>query len=64
MRSNYPNGKRLMYKHVTHLNMINIEKGTGMIINERINVPRRSMKDLLFLFYEAYVTGARQYEDF
>ena len=60
MRSNYPDGKRFMYKHVTHLNTINVEKGTGMIIDESINVPRRSMKDLLFLFYEAYVTGARQ----
>ena len=37
-------------------------KGTDFIINESINVPRRSMKGLLLLFYEGYVGGARDSE--
>ena len=51
-----------MYEHVTHHNTISITKGTDSIINENINVPRRSMKGLLLLFYEPYVEGARDSE--
>ena len=41
-----------MYEHVS------IAKGTDSIINESINVPRRSMKGLiLLLFYEPYEGG-------
>ena len=41
-----------MYEHVS------IAKGTDSIINESINVPRRSMKRLiLLLFYEPYEGG-------
>ena len=60
--SNYKNGKRLMYEHVTHHKTISFSKGTDSIINESINVPRRSMKGLLLLFYEGYVGGARDSE--
>ena len=52
VESNYNNGKRLMYEHVTHHKTISFSKGTDSIINESINVPRRSMKGLLLLFYE------------
>ena len=48
--SNYKNGKRLMYEHVTHHKTISFSKGTDSIINESINVPRRSMKGLLLPF--------------
>ena len=47
VESNYKNGKRLMYEHVTHHKTISFSKGTDSIINESINVPRRSMKGLL-----------------
>ena len=60
--SNYKNGKRLMYEHITHHKTISFAKGTDSIINESINVPRRSMKGLLLLFYEGYVGGARDSE--
>ena len=60
--SNYQNGKRLMYEHVTHHKTISFAKGTDSIINESINVPRRSMKGLLLLFYEGYAGGARDSE--
>ena len=47
-----------MYEHVS------IAKGTDSIINESINVPRRSMKGLiLLLFYEPYEGGARDSEE-
>ena len=48
--SNYKNGKRFMYEHVTHLKIISIEQATDTVINESINVQRRSMRRLhLFL---------------
>ena len=60
--SNYRNGKRFMFEHVAHHKTITIAKGTDSIINESINVPRRSMKGLLLLFYEQYIPGARDSE--
>ncbi|PFX27083.1 hypothetical protein AWC38_SpisGene8244 [Stylophora pistillata] len=57
--SNYKNGKRFMYEHITHLKTISIDKGSDTIINESINVPRRSMKGLLLLFYGTYTAGTR-----
>ena len=62
VESNYKNGKRLMYEHVTHHKTITFSKGTDSIINASINVPRRSMKGFLLLFYEGYVGGARDSE--
>ena len=58
VESNYKNGKRLMYEHVTHHKTISFSKGTDSMINER----RRSMKGLLLLFYEGYAGGARDSE--
>ena len=59
VESNYKNGKRLMYEHVTHHKTISFSKSADSIINQSINVPRRSMKGLLLLFYEG---GARDSE--
>ena len=59
---NYLNGNRFMYEHETHHKTISITKGTDSIINESINVPRRSMKGLLLLFYEPFTEGARDSE--
>ena len=36
--SDYENGKRFMYEHVTHLNTISENKGSDTTISERINV--------------------------
>lgn len=49
-----------MHEHAIHHKTISIAKETDSIINESINVPRRSMKGLiLLLFYEPYEGGAR-----
>ena len=58
--SNYTNGKRFMYEHITHLKTISLDRGSYSIINKSINVARRSMKGLLF--YERYAAGARDSE--
>ena len=49
--SNHKNGKRFIYEHVTHLETISVDEGSGTIISESINVPRRSMKGLLLSFF-------------
>ena len=49
-----------MYKHITHLKTISLDRGSDSIINKSINVARRSMKGLLF--YERYAAGARDSE--
>ena len=51
-----------MYEHVTHHKTISIAKGSDTIINGSINVPRRSIKGLLLLFYEPYTAGTRDSE--
>ena len=61
--SNYKNGKRFVYEHVTHLKTVSVNKGLDTIINESINVPRRSMEGLVLLFNEAYVAGAHDSND-
>ena len=53
---NYLNGKGFMYENVTHPKLISKDS----IINESINIPRRSMKGLLFLPYAP--EGARDSE--
>ena len=50
-----------MYEHVTHVKTISVDKRLDSIINESVNVVRRSMNGLL-LFYEPYVAGARDSE--
>ena len=46
----YLNGKRFRYEHATHHKTSTIDRQKDSIINESINVPRRSMKRLLLLF--------------
>lgn len=58
----YLNGKRFMYEHVAHHKTLTIDRQKDDIINESINVPRRSMKGLLFLFYKPYAKGAKDSE--
>ena len=47
--------------NTSHLKTISVDRGPDTIINESINVPRRSMEGLL-LFYEPYAAGARDSE--
>ena len=63
-RSTYLNGKAFMYDHVTHHKTITVKNGSDTIINESINIPRRSMKGLLLLFCETHAGGARDSEKF
>ena len=49
-----------MYKHITQLKTISVDKGSDTMINESINVPRRSTTGLLF--YKPYVAGAEYSE--
>ena len=63
-QSAYQNGKAFMYNHVTHYKLITINKSTTSIINESINIPRRSMKGILLLFREPHTAGARDSEKF
>ena len=59
----YLNGNRFMYEHVTHHKTLTIDRQKDSIINESINVPRRSMKGLL-LFYKPYMKGGGDSEEF
>ena len=54
-RSAYLNCKQDMYEHVTHHKTITVNRASDPIINERINVPSRSMKGLHLLFCEPRV---------
>ena len=51
-----------MFEHVTHYKTITTAKGTDSIISESFNVPRRSMKGILLLFFEPFTAGARDTE--
>ena len=62
--SAYLNGKEFLYEHITHHKTFTVNKGSDSILNENINVPRRSMKGLLLLFTEPYAGGARDSEKF
>ena len=59
---NYTNEKRFRCEHVTHLKAISIDKGTDSIINDTVNAPRRSMRELLLQFYKLYTAVARNSE--
>lgn len=58
----YQSGKMFFYDHVTLHKSLTIKKDTDAIINETINVPRRSMKGILLLFVKPYAAGTRDSE--
>lgn len=62
MISNYCSRERFMYGHVNHHKTITVNRKSDSIINESINVARRSRKGLLLLSYEPCATGARDSE--
>ena len=63
-KSAYQIGKGFYYEYLTLHKTFTINKATDSILNQNINIPRRSMTGILMLFTEAYVAGARDSEKF
>ena len=62
--NSYCGGKMFFYDHETLHKTLTVSRGADSIVNETVNVPRRSMKGLLILFVEPYAAGARDSEKF
>jgi len=62
--SAYNIGKGIMYENILLHKTFTINKATDSVINEMINVPRRSMTGLMILFQPTYLAGARDSEKF
>ena len=60
----YTSGKGFCYENVLLHKTIEISKPDDSVINEHINVPRRSMTGILCLFNDAPSPGARDAESF
>ena len=60
----YKVGYAFFYENVLRHNTFTISKPNDSVTNENINVPRRSMTGLLFLFTGTYVAGTRDSEKF
>ena len=62
--SAYASGKGFYYENVLLHKTLEISKPNDSVINEHINVPRRSMTGILCLFNDAITAGTRDSEDF
>ena len=62
--SSYKVGKGFYYENVLHHKKIPISKPNDSIINEHVNLPRRSMTGILLLFEEDHDEGKRDSEKF
>ena len=62
--SSYQIGKGFYFENIHHHETFTIARATDSIINKHINVPRRSMTGVLFLFTETYTGGTRDSEKF
>ena len=62
--SSYQIGKGFYYENVIHHKSFPISKPNDSIINEHVNIPRRSMTGIFCLFEEDYDTGKRDSEKF
>ena len=62
--SSYQVGKGFLYENVILHKTIPISKPNDSIINEHVNLPRRSMTGILCLFEEDYDEGKRDSEKF
>lgn len=62
--SKYQVGKGYFYENVLLHKTFIISKPNDSVINEHINVPRRSMSGILLLFTDTYTAGARDSEKF
>ena len=60
----YNSGKGFFYENVQLHKTFELDKATTSVINEHINVPRRSMSGILCLFNDAITDGARDSEKF
>ena len=60
----YQVGKGFFYENVTLHKTFTISRPTDSVINQHINLPRRSITGILFLFTLPYNGGARDSENF
>ena len=60
----YQIGCGFLYENIVLHKTFNIAKATDAIINEHVNIPRRSMTGVLCLFTEVFTAGTRNSENF
>ena len=60
----YTSGKGFYYENVLLHKTLEISKPNDSVINEHVNVPRRSMSGILCLFNDEITAGARDSEEF
>ena len=63
-RASYKSGKGFFYENIFVHKTFTISKPNDSVINEQINVPRRSMTGIICLFTEAHIAGTRGSEKF
>ena len=57
-------GCGFLYENIVLHKTFNNSKATDAIINEHVNIPRRSMIGILYLFTEVFTDGTRDSEKF
>ena len=62
--SSYQVGKGFLYENILLHKTFTIAKATDSVINEHINLPRRSITGILCLFLDTYTAGTRNSEKF
>lgn len=62
--SSYSSGKEFAYDHVMRADVVIFEKGTDTRVNLIVNQQRGSLKGILLLFVEPYVTGSMDSEKY
>ena len=62
--SAYVSGKGFFYENVQLYKTFELDKSTTTVINEHVNVPRRSMSGILCLFNNVITAGTRDSEKF
>lgn len=60
----YQVGKGFYYENILLHKSFTIAKKTDSVINQHVNVPRRSLSGILMLFVDPYAVGARDSEKF
>ena len=63
-RASYQSGKGFFYENILLHKTFTISKPNDSVINEHINLPRRSMTGILCLFTESHTAGTRDSEKF
>ena len=63
-QSTYQIGKGFFYENVTLHKTFTFLTGADEVINQHVNLPRRSMSGILFLFIAPYAGGVRDSENF